>query len=504
MKILLTTLNSKYIHSNLAVKYLYMSAIDYRRQLTLREFTINNDPDYIFTEIVRGDYHAVCFSCYIWNVDMTMRLAKNIKKAQPNIKIVLGGPEVSFDSVEIMKKNRFVDFIIRGEGEGVFPAFLKQLLGRGIYKNVRGILYRDMGKIYVNPQGEPMDFNEVPFPYGYIQPEKDKIIYYESSRGCPFRCSFCLSSVEKHVRTLPFERVKKELKYFLLQKVKQVKFIDRTFNFDRDRCNRIISYIINHDNGVTNFHFEICGELIDDRFIELMKEARPGLFQVEIGVQSLNPTTLEAVNRGKNRELLLYNAKRLIDLGTVHVHLDLIAGLPYEDYLTFMESFNGVYELRPMELQLGFLKLLKGTRIRDEKEKYGYVFRQEAPYQVIANRFISADGIARLKMVENVLDLYYNRGGFTRTLEYAVGKLRGTAFDLYEELAYFFYLKGYQNRSHKKEDLYRIFFQYALWKDRSLPGVAEEVRKLLTADMEDTLNPEAVKKFNKKGWDFGK
>lgn len=503
MKILLTTLNAKYIHSNLALKYLYMAAIENRRSIDVREFTINNPEDYIYTEIIRGGYSVICFSCYIWNITKTIYLAKNIKKARPDTKILLGGPEVSYDSIEFMRKHKYIDYIITGEGEEVFREFTENYIsGENSFEKVKGLIYRSNGKIYVNPSSDVQDFENVPFPYSFLIPMDDKIIYYESVRGCPFRCSYCLSSIEKHVRPLSFERVKKELSFFLFKNVKQVKFIDRTFNYDRSRCNQIVEFIIDNDNGITNFHFEICGDLIDEEFLELLKKARKGLFQVEIGIQSLNSLTLETVNRNKNTEYLLSNIRKIVGLGNVHTHVDLIAGLPFEDYLSFMDSFNGVYAIGADQFQLGFLKLLKGTKLREEKDMYEYVFRDVAPYEVISNRFISSDGIARLKMIENLLDLYYNRGGFFRTLEYSIAKLHTTAFSFYEEFAYFFYLKGYQNRSHKKENLYRIFYEYACWKDRSLPGVAEEIQRLLIIDMSNTLNPDAIKKFNRKGWEM--
>lgn len=503
MKILLTTLNAKYIHSNLALKYLYMSAIENRRSIDMREFTINNEDDYIYTEIIRGGYSVICFSCYIWNITKTIYLAENIKKARPDIKILLGGPEVSYESIEFLRKHKYIDYIIVGEGEEVFKDFVKTFIsGENCFEKIKGLIYRTNGKIYVNTTMDVQDFENVPFPYSFLFPIDDRIVYYESVRGCPFRCSYCLSSIEKHVRALPLERVKKELNFFLFKRVKQVKLIDRTFNYDRDRCNQIVKYILDNDNGITNFHFEICGDLINEEFVGLLRSARKGLFQVEIGIQSLNQLTLETVNRNKNTELLMANINKIIELGNVHVHVDLIAGLPFEDYLSFVNSFNGVYELGADQLQLGFLKLLKGTKLRSEKDKYEYVFRDVAPYEVISNRFISADGIARLKMVEKILDLYYNRGGFFKALEYSITKLQMTAFGFYEELAYFFYLKGYQNRSHKKEDLYRIFYEYACWKDRSLPGVAEEIQRLLLVDMSNTLNTEAVKKFNRKGWEM--
>lgn len=505
MKVLLTTLNAKYIHSNLSIKYLYMASKQYKNKVEIREFTINQPEDYIHTEIVRGSYDLICFSCYIWNIEAILQIAENIKKALPGVHILLGGPEVSYESIDMMKKNPFVDLIIRGEGEETFSELMKTLseyddIGDAELEDIDGLVYRKNRKIYVNNESEKGDFNNIPFPYSQTQNLDDRIVYYETVRGCPYRCSYCLSSVDKQIRALSLDRVKEDLKFFLKHKVKQVKLIDRTFNYDRKRCVEILKFISEHDNRTTNFHFEICGELINDELIEVMSAARHGLFQVEIGIQSLNRLSLEAVNRSSKIEILLDNIRKITKLEGVHVHIDLIAGLPYEDYISFRNSFNGVYNLGADQLQLGFLKLLKGTKIRREKEKYGYVFRDVAPYEIISNRFISAEGIARLKMIENVFELYFNRGGFARALAYGVSVFKEFPFDFYEEFAYFFYLKGYQNKNHKKEDLYRILYNYACWKNKSYPGMAENIKTLLTLDMKDFLNPEAIKRFDKKGW----
>ena len=503
MRVLLTTLNSKYIHSNLSIRYLYMASLEYRRNIELKEFTINNDENYIYTEIVRGEYDLVCFSCYIWNIERTMRIAENLKKARPNIKILLGGPEVSYEAISFMRKNKYVDFVIIGEGEETFKKIMMQILSpKPDYRNIGNLIYRENGKIFVNDEGEVGSFTDVPFPYSLLQPVNDKIVYYETTRGCPYSCSYCLSSIDKGIRALPIERVKKEIAYFLLRCVKQVKFIDRTFNYDAKRSNDIVEYIIKNDNGITNFHFEICAELLDERFLELMSIAREGLFQLEIGIQSTNKDALLAVNRSTHIEKVLENIKKLTKLKNITVHIDLIAGLPYEDFGSFVQSFNEAYSLNAVNLQLGFLKLLKGTSIRSERAKHGYVFRDIAPYEVISSKYISAEGIARLKMVETVLDLYYNKGGFTEAIKYAISVFNGEAFDFYEQFAYFFYLKGYQHKNHKKENLYRIFYEYACWKDRSFPGLAEKIKEKLTSDMADFLNPEVVKRFEKVGWEL--
>lgn len=501
MKILLTTLNSKYVHSNLALKYLHASSAGKSGcTIEIQEFTINNDDDHVFVELMRKEYDIICFSCYIWNVDKILYLAENLKKARPNTKILLGGPEVSFDVIPLMSKHKSIDFIIAGEGETSFSELIEALISNEPELNkIRGLTYREDGKIYVNPTAPPLHFESVPFPYLSLVSEDDKIMYYESSRGCPFQCSYCLSSIDRKVRALSIERVKSDLSYFIYKRVRQVKFIDRTFNWNSKRCLDIMKYLILSDNGVTNFHFELCGDLIDDDMITLLRDVRPGLFQFEIGVQSTNEEALRACNRSTNFKNLAENVKRLMEMGNVHLHLDLIAGLPFEDYQSFRNSFNQVYSLKVHQLQLGFLKLIKGAPIRSQVEEHGYVYRSKAPYEVISNKYMSANEFIRLKKIEKLLDLYYNRGGFVRTLSFAE-TLAETPFDFFEELADYYYLKGFQLKSHKKEDLYRIFYLYADWKERSICRIKEKIKELLFEDMNETLNPDAIKKFLRKGW----
>jgi len=503
MKILLTTLNSKYVHSNLALKYLYATAAEHAGCIEVREFTINNDDDHIFVELLRGDYDVICFSCYIWNIEKLLYLCKNLKKARPSLKIVLGGPEVSFDTLELMKAHKQIDFIMQGEGEYTFNALCGELLkdaGSQSYESIKGLVYRLGGKIFVNLPVDDLDFAGLPFPYEFFPCETDKVIYYESVRGCPYRCTYCLSSVEKNVRSLPLEQVKTHLRYFIRKNVKQVKFIDRTFNWNKQRCLEILEYLIEIDNGVTNFHFEMCGELLDEDIVASLAKARNGQFQVEIGIQSANPKVLRAINRNDNIAQQLGNIAHVTELSNLHTHVDLIVGLPFEDYASFRNSFNHVYALGADNLQLGFLKLLKGTEIRKNANAYGYQFRSRAPYEVISNQFISAGDLALLKQIEHVLNLFYNKGGFTRALKHMIYLFGKTPFDFYEELAFFYHLKGYQNKSHKKEDLYRILFQYARWKDRSISDFSEETLILLEQDMEETINFDAIKKFKRKGW----
>ncbi len=526
MKILLTTLNAKYVHSNLALRYLYETG---RRaglsadQLRMQEFTINNESGYVYGEILRGGWDLVCFSCYIWNIRQIRDLTADLKKARPELVILLGGPEVSYDAEDFLTANPHIDGILRGEGEAAFHRLCERLLtadtaaaddpsGRGAagplikgcLSGLSSVVWRDGVLIRDNGPGEALEMAELPFPYFHVPPAADKVVYYESSRGCPYRCSYCLSSLEKTIRPLPLERTLSELAWFLDRGVKQVKFIDRTFNFDRQRAKAIWQFLIDHDNGITNFHFEICAELLDDSCLKVIAAARRGLFQFEIGIQSCSGQTLEAVDRRGDVDLTLKRVGQLVGARNSHIHVDLIAGLPYEDYETFGKSFERVYALGAENLQLGFLKLLKGTRIRRQADQFGYLFRDYAPYQVIASRWLSPLQMERLSMIETVLELYHNKGGFSRTLEFLTGEaFGGRAFDFYEALASFFYDSGFQHRSHKKEDLYRILLLFAAsLRPESGDEWKERARYPLMEDLEETMNFDAVKKFYKKGWEL--
>lgn len=499
MKILLTTLNSQYVHSNPALKYLYTVSADTSADVELREFTINNEPNYIYGELVRANYDLVCFSCYIWNIEQTKAIAADLKKARPDVKIALGGPEVSFNAHIFMQENPWVDYVLCGEGEYSFYRFLQVLDDADRpFNTVPGLVYRQDGKIYVNQQIEPMDFNDIPFLYSVLECESDKVIYYESARGCPFKCGYCLSSIEKSIRPLELGRVKADLSYFLFKRVMQVKFIDRTFNYDENRAYEIFKYLIENDNGKTNFHFEICADLLTDRLFTLLSKARKGLFQFEIGIQSTNPETLAAVNRKENVYPVLYNVEKLIALGNIHIHVDLIAGLPYETYELFERSFDKVYNLGADAFQMGFLKVLKGTPLYFMCDEYGIIARDKAPYEVISNRWLSSVELARLKTVEKMLDIYYNRGGFKNTVDFLMKECNKKPFRLYEELADFYYGKGFQHKNRKKEEQYRILRKFALQA-----GVDEKIiEEKLTKDLEETFNPEEVKRFMKKGWEI--
>ena len=511
MKILLTSLNSQYVHSNLAIRYMYTVIVNEDCEAEIREFTINNDLNYIFNEIVRAKYDLVCFSCYLWNIEETTTLASDLKKAKPEMKILIGGPETSFDGVEYMRKNPWCDYVISGEGEYSFFRLIQLLTGKrqaldmteeDELSTIPGLTYRIGSLIYVNEQIEPLDFDTIPFPYSILEPEQDKVVYYESSRGCPFRCSYCMSSIEKSIRALDVHRVERELKYFLFKNVPQVKFIDRTFNYDKDRAYDILKYIIHNDNGITNFHFELCGDLLDDRTIELLKGARPGLFQLEIGIQSTNPDTLRAVNRNENVYPVLYNIGRLVECSTCHTHVDLIAGLPLETMETFERGFDKVYALKADTFQMGFLKVLKGTEMHDRAEEFGIVYRDHTPYEVVSTKWINSDEMVLLKEVDRMLDTYYNRKGFSHTLDYLTSEM--TPFKLFCALAEFYYSQGYQNRDRRKDDQYRIMLAFAkhLSETGQVPDCDKEVLKTLDLDARETMNQLNYGRFIRKGWEL--
>lgn len=502
MRILLTTLNSKYIHSNLALKYLYMAGVKYCPGLEITEFTINNSDDYIYTELMRHEYDVICFSCYVWNIEKTKYLCENLKKARPELKIILGGPEVSFECESFLEENPYIDALMFGEGEVTFR-LLACALEYGVPKfpDIRGLAYRAGDRVFVNEPMEPVTFDQLPFPYEGLPLDDDKVIYYESSRGCPYGCTYCMSSVDSCLRVLPIERVKEELKYFIYKDVKQVKFIDRTFNWSESRAVEIMEYLMEMDNGITNFHFELCGSLVGEKFLETADRARPDLFQFEIGVQSTNPLTQQAVNRNEDSGKALENIRKLYEMGGAHIHVDLIAGLPYEDMKSFRKSFDDLYKVGADAIQVGFLKLLKGTPIRSEEDMYGYEFRKLAPYEFISNRFMSSRDVIVIKQLETVLDLFYNRGGFEITLEKCIAD-DISPFDFYVELSDYYYLKGYQHRNHSKDDLYRIMHGFLSWKARYYKIDMEEELGCLERDLRYRMDESRVEKFLKKGWKF--
>lgn len=438
-KFLLVAINSKYIHSNLAV-YCLKAATAYSDKVYIREFTINNQLEDILKNIYLEKPDVIGISCYIWNINYVKELLPELNKVLPGVKIWLGGPEVSYNTEEYAGRYENVAGVIKGEGEAVFKELMDCYM-EGREKDISsipGITTVSDGKIIDNPCTLVYDMSDSVMPYyaaGYKEDDyKNKIIYYESSRGCPFSCSYCLSSVDKHLRFRNTERVLTDLKVFLDNKVALVKFVDRTFNCNREHSRKILRFIRDNDNGITSFHFEIAADILEDEDIRIMNSLRPGLIQLEIGVQSTNQDTIKAIHRVMNLDKLRNNVAAIRKCRNIHMHLDLIAGLPYEDINSFRKSFNDIYDMKPDNLQLGFLKLLHGSLMREEKDKYGIVARDIPPYEVLYTKYLSYDDILKLKQVEKVLDMYYNSNMFVLSVRYLSGSF-DDSFAMYELLS---------------------------------------------------------------------
>lgn len=438
-KFLLVAINSKYIHSNLAV-YCLKAATAYSDKVYIREFTINNQLEDILKNIYLEKPDVIGISCYIWNINCVKELLPELNKLLPGVKIWLGGPEVSYNTEEYAGRYENVAGVIKGEGEAVFKELMDCYM-EGREKDIPsipGITTVSDGKIIDNPCTLVYDMSDSVMPYyaaGYKEDDyKNKIIYYESSRGCPFSCSYCLSSVDKHLRFRNTELVLTDLKVFLDNKVALVKFVDRTFNCNREHSRKILRFIRDNDNGITSFHFEIAADILEDEDIRIMNSLRPGLIQLEIGVQSTNQDTIKAIHRVMNLDKLRNNVTAIRKCRNIHMHLDLIAGLPYEDINSFRKSFNDIYDMKPDNLQLGFLKLLHGSLMREEKDKYGIVARDIPPYEVLYTKYLSYDDILKLKQVEKVLDMYYNSNMFVLSVRYLSGSF-DDSFAMYELLS---------------------------------------------------------------------
>ena len=461
MKILLAACNAKYIHSNLAVYDLQAYAAEYADHIVLKEYTINQQKDDIMRDIYLEHPDVVCVSCYIWNVSFVKELMADLTKILPDADFWAGGPEVSYDAEKFLTENPEFKGVMVGEGEETF----RELAGYYVEKNpqdlkdMTGICYKDGEKIIHNGWRQIMDLSSIPFIYKDLSDFKNRIIYYESSRGCPFSCSYCLSSIDKKLRFRDTEMVKKELQFFIDNKVPQVKFVDRTFNCKHDHAMAIWKYINEHDNGVTNFHFEISADLLREGELQEMSTMRPGLIQLEIGVQSTNPDTIKAIHRTMDFEKLKGIVDRIHSFGNIHQHLDLIAGLPYEDYDSFRHSFNDVYALKPQQLQLGFLKVLKGSHMMEMCQEYGIVYKTREPYEVLSTKWLDYDHVLKLKTVENMVEVYYNSGQFQNTLEYLEGFFPD-AFSIYERLGNFYMEKGYGDVSHTRMRRYEILLEF--------------------------------------------
>ena len=465
MKILLAACNAKYIHSNLAVYNLKSCSGKYSPNVVIKEYTINQIRDDILKDIYLEQPDVICFSCYIWNISFVKELVSDLKKILPHVDFWAGGPEVSYDAVEFLKKNPAFFGVMVGEGEETFHELAGYYIERKPenLKEIRGVAFHDETKvpdIVHTGWRELMDLSKVPFAYSNLTEFKNRIIYYESSRGCPFSCSYCLSSIDKKLRFRDIELVKKELQFFIDNKVPQVKFVDRTFNCKHDHAMAIWRYITEHDNGITNFHFEISADLLREEELALMKTMRPGLIQLEIGVQSTNPQTIKAIRRTMDFEKLKGIVEQIHSFGNIHQHLDLIAGLPYEGYESFHKSFCDVYALRPEQFQLGFLKVLKGSHMMEMTGEYQILYKDREPYEVLSTAWLTYGEILGLKMVESMVEVYYNSGQFKHTLVF-LEQYFEDPFRMYEALGRFYEKKGYSEISHSRMRRYEILMEFA-------------------------------------------
>lgn len=460
MNIILTAVNAKYIHSNLAVYSLRSYAKPYLDEVEIAEYTINQTVDFILMDLYKRKPDILCFSCYIWNIEYVKEIIAEIHKLLPQMPIWLGGPEVSYDAVQFLELYPQVTGIMKGEGEETFLEVLDYYHEKKKdLSAVAGLTYREGSQIKENPWRSVMDLSKVPFVYQDIDTFVNKIIYYESSRGCPFSCSYCLSSVDKCLRFRNLALVKKELQFFLDHKIPQVKFVDRTFNCNQKHAMAIWSYIYEHDNGVTNFHFEVAADILTEEEISLLQKMRPGLVQLEIGVQSTNPDTITEIHRKMDFKKVARIVQQINSGENVHQHLDLIAGLPHEGLDSFQKSFDEVYAVRPEQLQLGFLKVLKGSYMSEHQEEYGLIHKEKPPYEVLSTKWLSYDDILVLKYVEEMVETFYNSGQFSNTIEYLESYF-SSAFEMYDQMGRFYEKQGYHKRSHSRIGRYEILLEF--------------------------------------------
>lgn len=481
MKIVLAAVNAKYIHSNPAVYSLRAFARSRGFETETAEFTINQRADDILAQLYMRKADVLCFSCYIWNIEYVKEIAEEIKKLSPQTAIWGGGPEVSFETEQFLKDNPAFDGVMQGEGEQIFSELCSYYFrGEPELKEIDGIVWKNPeGNICSNPPAQPMDMDDIPFYYENLGELEHRIVYYESSRGCPFSCSYCLSSIDKKLRFRSLDKVFQELQFFLDHRVPQVKFVDRTFNCRHDHAKAIWKYLMTHDNGVTNFHFEISADLLTEEELQLIAGMRPGLIQLEIGVQSVNPKTLCEIHRKMDLEKLKKNVAKIREGHNVHQHLDLIAGLPFENEDSFRHSFNEVYKMRPQQLQLGFLKVLKGSFMYDHAAEYGVVYAKKPPYEVRRTDWLNYDEVLDLKMVEEMTEIYYNSNQYMLSLK-VLEPYFEEPFLLYHQLGVFHRDNGYMNRSFSRMGRCMILREFAA---SSCPQAEKDLDQALLFDL---------------------
>lgn len=481
MNTILATLNAKYIHANLAIRYLRAYA---RPEFdpVIAEYTIKDPAINIVADLYSKKPDVVGFSCYIWNIEETVTVIRMLKKVSPSTKIILGGPEVTYDAGYWLKRLPEVDVIVMGEGEAVYKDLLNVYAGNKSLESVPGIAYMLEGKLKVHPGGPKLDLKELPSPFRFEEdiPELGKrILYIETSRGCPFNCQFCLSSIEVGVRYFNRERIKEDIRYLMANGARTIKFVDRTFNISRSYAMEMFQFLIDEHLPGTVFQFEITGDIMRPEVIQFLNDNAPaGLFRFEIGVQSTNDLTNELVKRRQNFEKLSRTVRMVKEGGKIDQHLDLIAGLPEEDYESFRNTFNDVFVLRPEELQLGFLKLLRGTGLRLQAEQYGYVYVDRAPYEIFSNNVLSFDDMLRIKQTEDVLEKYWNAHRMDRTIEYLVSEVFPSPFDFFQEFGTYWEEIGWSRIGHQLEDLYKRLEQFLLHDGRTNMNIVRSLMKL--------------------------
>lgn len=480
MKVIASTLNAKYIHTNIAIRYLKAYAQP-EFDVELAEYTIKDPVMNIVTDLVRKKPDVIGFSCYIWNIEETIKVIKMIKKIDPSIHIAVGGPEVTYDVADWMNNIKEFDYIVIGEGEETFKQLLTELNGTMNMENVHGLAFRENGQVRINPQRNKLDLRELPSPFRFeedIPHLSKRVTYIETSRGCPFSCQFCLSSIEVGVRYFDREKIKDDIRYLMKNGAKTLKFVDRTFNISRSYALEMFQFLIDEHLPGTVFQFEITADIMRPEVIEFLnKEAPAGLFRFEIGVQSTNDYTNELVMRKQNFDKLCRTVTMVKDGGKIDQHLDLIAGLPEEDYDSFKRTFNDVFAMRPEELQLGFLKMLRGTGLRLRAEDHQYIYMDHSPYEILGNNVLSFDDIIRIKQVEDVLEKYWNDHRMDATVEYLVTKVFPTPFDFFQEFGSYWEKKGWSRIGHQLEDLFKRLFEFLQSKEIADLDIAEGLMK---------------------------
>jgi len=501
MKILLVGVNSRFTHTNLALRYMRESLVNEKYKVILKEYTINNEFDYILGDMKYNDYYYICFSTYIWNINVVEKICEVIKKSNEEIKIIFGGPEVTYNNKEYLAEYPYVDYIIKGEGEKVLPNLVDSLEKNLSLQKISGIMYRDKKRIIDTPGINKINnLEELPFPYQTefksILKKKffnNKYLYYETTRGCPYSCGFCLSSTDNGIRKLSFQRIKVDLDKIYQLDPLIIKFVDRTFNFDWRRSREIIKYIVSKKKKI-KVHYEITADIINEEFLDFLKRVPKNIFQFEIGLQSINKTTLKEIRRKMDLDNIRLVLKELSKSKNIHLHLDLIAGLPKENYFSFIKSFNEAYNLNADKVQLGFLKVLKGTSVFKRREGNGLVYRSFPPYEIIKTSDIKAEEIQELKKIDNILSKYYSEGYFTNVVEYLIDKYYKNPFSLYKDITIYWDNNNYFKNYHKRRKLYDILYKFSKEREHVNEKYIDEFIKDFVANNKNYELPQYIDK----------